>query len=316
MQASLNNIGTEKKLGLILERAAKLLPAEVGEQLLAATTPEALSFMVAAIAVWGIAHIFGVGEIADVVLLVVGYAALGGVASEAAEHIGSVIKITKNASVDSDINDAAKHLAAAITLVGVQSVLVILLRKSPGETFKTVHGKPMKPYKQWNAEPLPKNGSFRYQPKVIFTRKMNTGSGRTDALGNIRIGRAPGGKVFHGPTDPWRQELRATLHHEKVHQFLSPKFYLLRKVRIYIKQSAYQRSFLLRYIEEALAETVAKIRGHGWSRDNLFEGLVFPLENGYGITITQLRTEASGIFLGPVVVAGMVFQTWYGFMKA
>ena len=303
-------LALDKKLEKVFAGAAKLLPHEVGQQLMAFATPAAFAALATIVTAWAVAHFFGVGEVADLLLLVAGYAALGGIAIEAATHIADCIKLTINSSTDKELDAASKHLATAITLVGVQSVMIILFRKRPGDTFKTVHGKPLKPYKQMSR--LPRGDGMRYKPKLIFTRTKNTGIGKTDPLGNSQIGRAPGGKFSHGPNDPWRQELRAAVAHEKVHQFFSPKFYLLREIRIYAKQSAYARSFLLRYIEEALAETIGLLRGSGWTRENVFKGLIFPLNGKYTLTISQMRAEARGILLGPVIAAGMMFNAFYG----
>ncbi len=304
---NIKTLGAEKKLGLIIERAAKLLPGDVGRQLLAIVTPTALAILATTVTVWAAAHFFGVGEIADLILLITGYVALGGIAFEAAGHIVHFVKLTTTASTEADLDAAAKHLATAISLVGVQTVLVILFRKRPGDMFKPVHGRKIPSLQQWVAQPLARNGGLSYKPKLMFTRKKDTGTGATNIVGDIRIGRFPG--------EGGRQEMMAAIFHERVHQFLSPKFYLLRNIRIYAKQSGYQRSFLLRYIEEAMAETIARLRAYGWSRESVFQGLIFPLGQHYTITITNLRSEASGILLGPIVAGGMVFQVFYGVSK-
>jgi hypothetical protein len=69
------------------------------------------------------------------------------------------------------------------------------------------------------------------------------------------------------------------LLHEQVHQFLSPKLYILRRFRVENRVGSYFKSSLYRYVEEALAETIAQVGINGFS--NLFVGLRFPVQEGY-----------------------------------
>jgi hypothetical protein len=79
--------GFAVKTGVVLTKAASLLPSDVGEQLLAMVTPQALATMAGVVVIWAGAHFFGIGEIADVILLVVGWVAIGGVAFEAGKAV-------------------------------------------------------------------------------------------------------------------------------------------------------------------------------------------------------------------------------------
>lgn len=69
------------------------------------------------------------------------------------------------------------------------------------------------------------------------------------------------------------------LLHEKVHQFLVPKMYILREYRAGNRAGCYVRSSLWRYIEEALAETIAQLGVVGFRK--MFVGMRFPVKNGY-----------------------------------
>ena len=198
-----------------------------------------------------------------------------------------------------------------MSLLGVQLVLALLLRKKPGE-FKQVwrsgflgKGELVSTFPKFSGA-LSSAGT---KTKLIFTRKRALGSGATDALGNIKIGRAAAGRV-PGNT---RNELLTVIYHERVHQFLTPKLGLLRNIRIYVKQSGYARSFMLRYLEEALAETIAQLRVHGMSGEHILKGLKFPLQGThYQITYAALGMEARGLLLGPVTVGGMLYNVYYG----
>lgn len=93
---------------------------------------------------------------------------------------------------------------------------------------------------------------------------------------------------------------------------IAPKFYLLRELRVFMRQSAYSKSYILRYPEEALAETIGLLRARGMSAEYIIQGFKFPLGNTYEITFSLLRQEAAGILLGPVSVGGIMYSVWYG----
>jgi hypothetical protein len=94
------------------------------------------------------------------------------------------------------------------------------------------------------------------RPKLQFTVEKFVGEGGTNIVGDIRIGR-----LGSGPKAV--EAIRETVYHEKGHQFFTPKLQVLREVRIYIAQSSYRRSYILRYLEEAVVETVRKCGSTG-----------------------------------------------------
>ena len=67
----------EQKLEEVVHRAARLLPGDAGRRLLAFVSPESLATMAAVVVIWAGSHFFGVGEIADVILLLGGIATVG-----------------------------------------------------------------------------------------------------------------------------------------------------------------------------------------------------------------------------------------------
>ena len=107
--------------------------------------------------------------------------------------------------------------------------------------------------------------------------------------------------------------IRHTLYHEKVHQLLTPKLQIFREIQVYLRRSAYQRSYILRYLEEALAETVAMLRTQGLSRESIVQGLRFPIKKQYNISWALIGTEARGILYGPVTVEGLVYNVYFDF---
>jgi hypothetical protein len=98
--------------------------------------------------------------------------------------------------------------------------------------------------------------------------------GSTDPVGNIIIQNGLKGKDF-----------QRVLDHESVHRFFSPAKNIFQKIRAQIGASGYNNSQLLRFSEEAIAETYAS--------GSLKEGVLHPLVNGYGITVKGLATESS-----------------------
>jgi len=303
----------QSKLQVVLTKAASLLPSEVGEQLLAMIAPQALATMASVVVIWAGTHFFGIGEIADVILLVVGWSAIGGVAFEAGSKLYDFAVKTNSARAEVDLDAAAKDLAAAVTLIGINSILILLFRKKPRDIFK-------RPYKgvalpRYSGEvasrmKLPRNGGWRYTPTIKITKYKDVIQGATKPWGDAVVGRN-----FYPATiskDEAYLKMLTTLYHEQVHMIIAPKFYLLRELRVFMRQSAYSKSYILRYLEEALAETIGLLRARGMSTEYIVKGFNFPLGNTYEISFSLLRHEASGILLGPVIVGGIMYSVWYG----
>lgn len=297
----------EDKLKAVFVRAAKLLPGEVGRALLALVTPAALATMVGVLVIWAGSHFLGAGFVADIVLLTVGVIALGGVAIEAGNELYQFATITLAAKSEAELDQAAQHLAKAISLIGVEAVLAILLRKRP-DTFKTRYSraKPLAPLSKMGR--LPRTPGLFYKPKLTFTSKKLAGEGRTNAAGDIQLGRDRMGNTASKAAE----QLRLAANHEKVHQFLTPKLQIFREMRVYMKQSGYQKSYILRYLEEALAETYSQCRMYGLGKEYILNGLKFPFGSHYEISIAVLGTELRGIVLGPITAGGMTYLVAYG----
>lgn len=98
-------------------------------------------------------------------------------------------------------------------------------------------------------------------------------------------------------------EQRVTLFHELGHSYFSPKFKYMRLFRARLKASAYWRSALLRYLEEALVEGFGQFKVNGLLP--ALKAVTFPIGPApYGyVTVGQLVTE--GTALGTIVLGGM-----------
>ena len=121
--------------------------------------------------------------------------------------------------------------------------------------------------------------------------------GITDEFGDITINT----RILNQPTT-----YSHTLLHEKVHQFLTPKFYPLREVRVQIATDGYRKSYLLRYLEEAFAQGYANLRVFG---DGFIDALTFPVQNNY-VTVAQMAIEVRGHLMGTINVGGILYQVF------
>src|ERR1039457_1298432 len=84
--SAVGSMSLNDKLLEAIQRSEKYMPAEAWLQVRQLTSPEAISVMATVTVAWAISHFFGVGEIADAVLLVVGGVALGASAIEAGKE--------------------------------------------------------------------------------------------------------------------------------------------------------------------------------------------------------------------------------------
>jgi RHS repeat-associated protein len=121
---------------------------------------------------------------------------------------------------------------------------------------------------------------------------LNYGLNGTTTLGETMAN----GDVFLKPGLS-RAEQVSTLRHESVHAFLSvPDGAPLATLRQNIGMWGYNRSHLLRFTEEAIAE--------GYATRSIRQGILHPLENGYGISIPRLGVEAG-------LIGGGIGGAWY-----
>jgi RHS repeat-associated protein len=129
--------------------------------------------------------------------------------------------------------------------------------------------------------------------KALKLPSIDPGLANTKTLGYT----TPDGRVFLRPGLS-RADQISTLRHESVHAFFSPRGNSpITKFRQNIGQLGYDKSQLLRFTEEAIAET--------YGSKSLIQGLKHPLENGYDITIGGLATES--IFIGGTFTGAMHF---------
>lgn len=289
IRLSIAQMGPSEKIEAALRRSLPMMPAEARDQIQAMLSPESLAIIVGTLIVWAGSHFFGIGEIVDIILLVAGFALLGLSAYSGAKELSHFATAAINARTEADLDRAARHFAAAVNIIGISVITALLLRRSARSV--AARGAP-------RVRPMPNVGT---PPRPGMPTKISRpfslpggALGETDWWGNIAVTR---NQVL--------TEQRLTLYHEWVHRILSPRLSPLRRIRAQLRASAYWRSALMRYIEEALAESYAQLKVHGLQK--ILVGIRFPLDGGY-ITVSQLAAEGTAI--GNIVIGGARFAVY------
>jgi hypothetical protein len=130
-----------EKLGEAMRRALPLLPADVAAQVEALLTPESLAIMAGVTVVWGVSHFFGVGEVADAILLVVGAAVLGATAVDVARDLMGFVQNALGAKSEADLDKAAAHFAQAVIKGGITVIMAILLHRGAKATQEQLNAR-------------------------------------------------------------------------------------------------------------------------------------------------------------------------------
>jgi hypothetical protein len=277
----------EKKREEAIRRSLKLMPAETAHAIEAMLTPEALAIMGAATAVFAVSHFVGIGEIIDLILAGVGIITLEIVGWQALDELQSFVQDADAANVEDDLEKSAQHFAKATSMLGVQLIAAILFKGRPKKTFNKSAG-----VSESVLARMPKTpGKVFYRSITRGRSSKPAGAGATSIWGDIWYS-------TKGSLD----EQRLAQIHEQIHSLLTPKLQFLREFRVELGINSYKKSFILKYLEEALAETVAQLAVN----KGFISGIAFPVKNGY-VTIAELATEAAGILMGPVNISGQAY---------
>lgn len=285
--ADVSALTLSEKIAEALQRSLPYMPAEARGIVEGMARPESLALIAGTLVVWAGSHFFGVGEIVDVILLSVGVVMLGFAVFEGAGALYDFAAGAINARSDADLDAAGRNFARAVTLLGISTIQAVLLRGQGRAVI--ARGRPQI-YPRTDVGPPPGAG-----PNLRLSRpgRIPGGSlGTTDAYGTIQIAR-----------NQSLSEQRITLFHELVHRYFSPRVGPLRRLRAELRMSAYSRSALLRYLEEALAEGYGQLRVNGLAQ--ALGAFRFPLTGGY-MTVSELAAEGSAI--GTIVLGGVVFH--------
>jgi RHS repeat-associated protein len=118
----------ERKFTEALRRTAPKLPGSMRREFEALLSPESLAIMAATLVIWAGAHVFGVGEIVDILMLVGGILMFGLAVFGVARDLGEFLAITATAANEQDLDEAATHLADAIAVIGVAAFVALLAK--------------------------------------------------------------------------------------------------------------------------------------------------------------------------------------------
>lgn len=200
-----------------------------------------------------------------------------------------------------ELDEAAARFANAVSILGVQAIVGLLLKRAP-RTFRA----------RGPVAPPRSAPGFYFRPGLRSVRTLGAGTGETSWFGEISISR------FGTSTDR-----RLAALHESFHRALMPKLDILRQVRVEGRAASYHGSALITYLEETIAETYAQVSVHG-IRD-LLTGIVFPVKNGYvtlfaqkvinNRTVLPVVPEAAGMFLGVVNAHGWIWMAYHSLKR-
>lgn len=306
-----------EKLGEAMSRSLPHLAPQARGQIERMLTRDALAFMVGVLAVWFGAHVIGMGFAADAVLLVAGLVAIGTAVFEGLDHLYQFAAKALLAKTTADLDHASRHFAKAVSILGVEAVLAVLFRGKP----KTYHARRIEGI-QSVRRPTgrltlsgTRNPVYLDQPRGTDP-KMMISLGSTYPNGQVYIYRPPPGLYSPALIEGHRVQRRLAAYHEAVHRALTPKLNVLYRFRVERKRMSYNDSSLYRYLEEALAETIAQVRIHGFRE--VVSGVTFPVKNGY-ITLllrdarrfekgAPVLIETGGFLAGNLLVHGMLFD--------
>ena len=291
------------KITETIRRSKKHLGPALGQQVDALLSPENMTIMTATLVIWAGSHFFGVGEVVDVVLLLVGAALLGPAVVDVAENL---IKFGQciNANTQEDLERGAKAFADAAIKGGIAVIMAILLRRgakgleasrAPGIASPSwlQLAKPGGPKGLPTVGPDPSAGKLWSKlPAPVADPKMAAGSGKTAGFG----------ETWYSAQGTATEQQLALLH-ELVHRFFSPRLGILRTLRTRLRWGSYSKSVVLRYLEEALAETYAQLRVNGFK--GLLAAIRFPVEGGY-MSLSELAAEGQAI--GTIIVGSQRFS--------
>jgi hypothetical protein len=281
------------KIGEAIRRSFPHLGPEVSNQLAQLLTPQALAIVAGFLIAWVVSHAIGIGMIVDVIFLAVGVFAIGLAVFDGIHHLERFATIALSANSEPELDTAGRHFAQAVSILGVQAILALLLRNAP-RTYRG--GAPYVGAAPRVAGMLARPGLRGVRIDPTTGQRLAAGEGFTTSWGEILISR------FGSATDR-----RLAALHEAVHRALTPKLNILRQFRVQNRDASYSRSNLSRYLEEALAESFALVNMNGIR--GLLTGIGFPVHQGYVtlVGIAGVLPEAAGLLAGSFNAGG---QTW------
>jgi hypothetical protein len=132
------SLSTADKLQEAIRRALPQLPDEVAREVEAMFTPIAIAVMATMASLWAASHLAVVGEIADIALLITGGLLLGRAAWDVGNDLSEFIVKATGANTQEDLDEAARHFAAAVLKGGPVLVGTLAFTKGAQNTWNKV----------------------------------------------------------------------------------------------------------------------------------------------------------------------------------
>ncbi len=293
------------KVKEMIIRSKKYFYGSIKDQIDALVSPENVVIVCSTFLLWAISHLFGVGEVIDVALLLIGAAALGPSVGEAITTLIDASMICLQATNDSDLDRSAELFAKGATTLGFDALMALLLRRTAKGIEVSRGGGVVRP--SWLKVATPRQPGL---PNVGPDPNAGQLWSRFPPLKAVGPGQLP--PRVMGGTDVWGSILylmrgdlaaeEATVNHELVHRALTPRFFFLRTFRVQLKLAGYGRLVLLKYVEEAMCQGYSELLKNPLT--GLFKGIAFPIANGY-MTISDVAAE--GMAIGTLILGGQRF---------
>src|SRR5258706_254613 len=248
-----------ERLKEVLTRSKKNFGPDVSQAIDSLLSATNLAILAGTLTLWVGSHFFGVGEIVDVLLLLVGAFTIGWSITDVAKDVYTFDEKTVNAHGRAVLDKASQAFSHAVVLAGITVIMALLLRRS-AKQIQVARGanvmETMRPRSPGlpRVGPDPESGRLWSRPGIKSDPALGPGEGSTSPFGEVKLSAAGSAT-----------EQALVRAHELVHRFLTPRFGVLRTFRVQLGMSGYLRSAFLQYLEEAIAETVAQLRVNGFS---------------------------------------------------
>ena len=118
----------ERKLIEAASRATEKLPREMQAQFAALFTPTSVAITGAVLVAWAGSHLVGVGEVVDLILLLITLGTVGWQAFQVGRDVGDFLRIAAGANTEDDLDRASVHLASAVATVGVTAFVAVIFK--------------------------------------------------------------------------------------------------------------------------------------------------------------------------------------------
>jgi len=115
-----------------MRRAAPLLPALTRQEFTSLYNTENMALTLGVLTMWAGSHFFGIGEVIDLLFMLGAGMFLGRAALHAADDLVAFVRLASRARSETDLDQAAAHLARFVAAAGVAS-FSSLLYKAAGQ---------------------------------------------------------------------------------------------------------------------------------------------------------------------------------------